>query len=215
MLRQLISGSALLALSTFSSITAVQAQDFPTSEAERILNTRVLAQRRLGAWLTASLNACNAAGDGIGLDKSIDIADENLITQVLQGQGGIEDQINQYKQKKKNEILIERERKKADIDLSRIEEANRIVIRNSPTSAQPALQAFANYILAKQKGDNEINTKRKEAQIDSRYLASLVNLDREVAKLRISLLVAVSQFSQTCPDLIPASVRNKVKQALR
>ena len=77
-LRQLISASALLALSTFSSITAVQAQvgPKPASEAEMTLYTRISA-----------LNACIAAANGVDFNKSIGIAGETL-TQVLQGQNG-------------------------------------------------------------------------------------------------------------------------------
>lgn len=77
-LRQLISASALLALSTFSSITAVQAQAAPkpASEAEMTLYTRISA-----------LNACIAAANGVDFNKSIGIAGETL-TQVLQGQNG-------------------------------------------------------------------------------------------------------------------------------
>ncbi|WP_461555366.1 cAMP phosphodiesterase [Synechococcus sp.] len=77
-LRQLISASALLALSTFSSITAVQAQvgPKPASEAEMTLYTRISA-----------LNACIAAANGVDFNKSIGIAGETL-TQVLHGQNG-------------------------------------------------------------------------------------------------------------------------------
>lgn len=77
-LRQLISASALLALSTFSWIIAVQAQvaPKPASEAEMTLYTRISA-----------LNACIAAANGVDFNKSIGIAGETL-TQVLQGQNG-------------------------------------------------------------------------------------------------------------------------------
>ena len=77
-LRQLISASALLALSTFSSITAVQAQvgPKPASEAEMTLYTRISA-----------LNACIASANRVDFNKSIGIAGETL-TQVLQGQNG-------------------------------------------------------------------------------------------------------------------------------
>ena len=59
-LRKLISASALLALSTFGSITAVQAQVArkPASEAEMTLYTRISA-----------LNACIAAANGVDFNK--------------------------------------------------------------------------------------------------------------------------------------------------
>ena len=77
-LRQLISASALLALSTFSSTTALRAQAVPkpASEAEMTLNSRISA-----------LNACIATANGVDFNKSIGIAGETL-TQVLQGQNG-------------------------------------------------------------------------------------------------------------------------------
>ncbi len=100
---------------------------------------------------------------------------------------GIEDTIYQYKQQK-NDILIQIEQKKADIQLSRIEEANRIVVRNASTQAKDALQAFATYISARKKGETEIEIKRKEAQIAS------ANLDREIAKMRISLEEQILEF---------------------
>ena len=78
MLRQLISASALLALSTFSSTTALRAQAVPkpASEAEMTLYSRISA-----------LNACIATANGVDFNKSIGIAGETL-TQVLQGQNG-------------------------------------------------------------------------------------------------------------------------------
>jgi len=77
-LRQLISASALLALSTFSSTTALRAQAVPkpASEAEMTLYSRISA-----------LNACIATANGVDFNKSIGIAGETL-TQVLQGQNG-------------------------------------------------------------------------------------------------------------------------------
>ena len=100
---------------------------------------------------------------------------------------GIEEQVYQYKQQKE-EVLLQIEQKKSDLQIGRIEEANRIVIRNAGTQAKDALQAFATFISAKKKGENEIEIKRKEAQIAS------ANLDKEIAKMRISLEEQILEF---------------------
>ena len=100
---------------------------------------------------------------------------------------GIEEQVYQYKQQQE-QVLLQIEQKRSDLQIARIEEANRIVIRNAGTQAKDALQAFATFISAKKKGENEIEIKRKEAQIAS------ANLDKEIAKMRISLEEQILEF---------------------
>lgn len=173
--------------------------EYRTAEDIRlILVQRILKTEKEIADLRKNIDVTNKVADAAQIEKdkndAIALAAKKNMEAIAttakfekETRRGIEEQVYQYKQQKE-QVLVQIEQKKSDLQIARIDEANRIVIRNAGTQARDALQAFATYISAKKKGENEIEIKRREAQLAS------ANLDKEIAKMRISLEEQILEF---------------------
>lgn len=134
-----------------------------------------------------SIKAANAADVAKKTEESLELqarknqqAIEDLAKFEKETRRGIEDTVYQYREQKAQK-LVELYRAQADLELSKVEEKNRIIVRNADDNAQAALQAFANYMSVRKRGEVEIESKKREAQIAS------ANLERSIAKMRLDL----------------------------